>query len=100
MDLDEFLWRERLTNAELSRKTGNAATGISKIKMRDYSPNLFMAIKLLHIAKGEITPEELLSHKDYEEFLVWKKDLRRQEEREEKNEARKYKRKKRYDQKK
>lgn len=73
MDLDEFQWKMRLTNADVSRKTGAATTSISKIKLREHSPNLFLVTKLLYLSDGRIKPEELLGIKDLEELEEWKK---------------------------
>lgn len=71
MDLDEYLWRNRITVRDFSIKVGCTENTLLKIKHRRGSPGLLIALKIVKCSDGQIALEELLSKADVEKYQKW-----------------------------
>jgi len=60
MDLDEWLWRKRLTIKQVAKETEICPATLSHIKNKKISPNLQTALTLREYSNGEIELLELL----------------------------------------
>ena len=60
MDLDEYVWRNRITLGSISEKTKISVNTLSNIKTKKIVPKLDTAIKLHMFTNGEVTFEEML----------------------------------------
>lgn len=71
MDLDEYLWRNKITLDKCKQEVGLSQAALCSLKRRKTSPSLLSALKLFEFSKGKITLEELLTHKHLEEYKKW-----------------------------
>jgi transcriptional regulator with XRE-family HTH domain len=72
MDIDEFVWMNRMSQRELADIIGIKKELISRYKCGYQSPSLLTALKLAYSTKGKVSFEEMLSKVDkqkWEEFL-------------------------------
>lgn len=60
MDLDEYVWRNRLRLIDISEATGVSVNTLSNIKTKKIVPKLDTALKLHLYSSGEIKFEEML----------------------------------------
>lgn len=61
MDLDEWLWRKKITMREFSERTGIHWNMLSGIKRKVRVPRLDNAIIIHKMTNGEVTFEQLLT---------------------------------------
>ena len=69
MELDEFLWRSKLSQRQFSKKTGINAVTISNMKNFTSIPNLKTAMIIHKFSEGKISLIEMIPpamRKDYE----------------------------------
>ena len=76
MDLAEYLFRSHTESKEIASLIDCNACTVSNIKMRNNSPCLIIALKLLHISEDKIKLEDLLSYEDLVKFKEWKSTLK------------------------
>lgn len=72
MDLDEYIWRKKITSKDIAKKIDTTPMSIKNIKYREHSPGLFTALKLFYESNGEIPLEKILSKKHEEQYKLWK----------------------------
>jgi len=60
MDLDEYVWRNRVTLGAISEATGISVNTLSNIKTKKIIPKLDTALKLNLYSRGIIKFEEML----------------------------------------
>ncbi len=73
MDLQTFLWKYKMTSAELSRKVGCAYSSMTAYVRRQRKPQLAMAEKIEYCTRGEVTAAELMTGRyttDYKEDFI------------------------------
>ena len=71
MNLDEYMWRNKLSASRVARDIDCSTNTLGKIRRRESSTGLLLAIKLIKISDGQITIEELLSEKGEKQFKEW-----------------------------
>lgn len=71
MDLDEYLWRNKITLDKCKKEVGLSQAALCSLKRRKTSPSLLSALKLVEFSKGKIKLEELLTDKHLEEYKNW-----------------------------
>jgi len=72
MDVDEFTWKTRVSQTELTRILGGQHNSLYKIKLREQSASMLLACKLIEISDGNIKPEDLLSVSDQQKLAEWR----------------------------
>ena len=60
MDLDEYLWRNRITQKRFAERIGIAQKSMNLLVYRKVTPTLSTAIKIIGAAGGHIQYEDLL----------------------------------------
>ena len=82
MELDEWLWKHRITQKQVALETGIPMMTIGQIKRKMFVPNLITALKLQEYTKGEIELFEMIPDKrrgeidDYQKELEIRKKIR------------------------
>lgn len=71
MDLDEYLWRNKITSKSVGDASGISLPAIKEYKYRRITPNLFRALQLQIVTKGNVPLEEFLSIEDKKRFDEW-----------------------------
>ena len=61
MDIATFLWKYKLSSAELARKVGCAHSSMTAYVRRQRKPKLAMAEKIEYCTRGEVTAAELMT---------------------------------------
>ena len=72
MDVDEFIWKTRVSQTELTRILGGKHNSLYKIKLREQSASMLTACKLIDVSDGNIKPEDLLSVSDQKRLAEWR----------------------------
>jgi len=72
MDLDEYVWRKKMTLKKIALDTGICAVTLSNIKASKITPKLSTALKICIFTNGEVTIEELLPKEMQEEIKNYK----------------------------
>jgi len=75
MELDEWLWKNRLTQKQVSLDTGIPMMTIGQIKRKMFVPNLITALKLQQYSDGAIKLTEMLPDKRRPEIDDYRKEL-------------------------
>lgn len=75
MELDDWLWKNRITQKQVSLETGIPMMTIGQIKRKMFVPNLITAMKLQEYTNGEINLIEMLPDKRRPEIDDYKKEL-------------------------
>lgn len=75
MELDEWLWKNRITQKQVALETGIPMMTIGQIKRKMFVPNLITALKLQEYTKGEIELFEMIPDKRREEIDDYPKEL-------------------------
>ena len=70
MDLDEYLWRNKMKQWKFAQKLGIMPHSLSRIVQRKVSPKLYVAIKIVEATEGQVTYRELLRPEDQKELNV------------------------------
>lgn len=60
MDLDEYLWRNKLNAKEFARQCGLSQATILFVKKKRVIPRLDTAMKILQHTNGQVTFEDML----------------------------------------
>ena len=68
MELDEFMWRKKLTVRSFSEILGCCALTVHNARNKKVSPKMLLAYKIMNYTDGCVTLDELLSTKDIEEI--------------------------------
>jgi len=74
MDIDEYLWRNKISQKKFSKKAGIAAHTLSILVHRHVSPKLVTAIKIIEASDNIITIEDLLRNSDREELKEYREN--------------------------
>lgn len=61
MDIDEFLWKERMTLRQLAKHVGTSEVTLGSLKRKERAPSLPIAYKLHMFSKGKIGYNDLLT---------------------------------------
>ena len=61
MDLETFLWKYKMSGAELARKVGCAYSSMTAYVRRQRKPQLAMAERIEKCTHGEVTAAELMT---------------------------------------
>lgn len=72
MNLDEYLWRNKITNISFAYNLECSPNTLCKIKSHECSAGLLKALKIRDQSEGNIDIETLLSKKDRERYENWK----------------------------
>lgn len=64
MDLDEYLWRNRIKQWKFAQKLGIMPHSLSRIVQKKVSPKLYVAVKIVEATDGQVTYRELLRPED------------------------------------
>ena len=64
MDLNEYLWRNRITQKDFSKRIKIANHTLSLIVNKKVTPHLSTAIKIVEASEGQIEFRELLKDSD------------------------------------
>lgn len=60
MDLDEWVWRNRVTLRDISEGTGIHVNTLSSVKLKKIVPRLDVAVKIHMFTNGEVPYEEMM----------------------------------------
>ncbi len=66
MNLDEYLWRNKITKQDFANQIGISRGHIHQLINGTRSPSAKLAKKIEEATGGEVTKEELLFPEDYE----------------------------------
>jgi len=64
MDLEQYLWEERLTYHSFSKMIYVSQPTVAAIARREHSPGLLIGTKIVEITKGKVTYEDMLTEAD------------------------------------
>lgn len=73
MELDEWLWKNRIKRIRMARDLGLHTNTIFTAARRIRTPSLFTALAIEKYTDGQVQLTELLSHKDQEKLQNIKK---------------------------
>ncbi len=76
MDLEMYLWHQRITAKVLAEKLQLTPCTLSNIRNGRFSPTILNARKIIYFADGLIKLEDLLSKKDHNIFYEWTYQLK------------------------
>lgn len=71
MDLDEYVWRRRVTLKTISKETGIHPNTLSLIRNLKITPSLDTALRLAAFTKGEVDYLEMLPTKVRKKVEKW-----------------------------
>lgn len=69
MDLDEYLWRNKITRKDFAKKIGMTPHSLSSIVAGKVSAKLYTAINIVEATKGEVSYKDLLRKEDIENLI-------------------------------
>ena len=64
MQLDEYLWKNKIKQKDFAPLIGLAPHSLSMIVQKKVSPKLYVAINIISKTEGKVTYAELLREKD------------------------------------
>lgn len=64
MDLDEYLWRNKILKKDFAEKVGMTPHALSSIVARKVSAKLHTAINIVEATEGQVTYRDLLRPED------------------------------------
>jgi len=64
MDLDYYLWKNKIKFKDFARKLGIDPSHVSKLVQKKTTPSLIVAMKIHEESKGKIPFEEMISFSD------------------------------------
>lgn len=67
MDLDEYLWRNKISRTDFAAKVEISRSHLQQILSRKRNPSINLAKKIEEITKGKVTKEESLFPEDFQE---------------------------------
>ena len=76
MDLDEYLWRNKIKQKDFCEKIKIRAHTLSLLVRKIHTPRLYIAVNIVHATKGEVSYKELLREEDRELILDNSLDLK------------------------
>lgn len=68
MDLDEFLWRQKISQKDFAAKIYQTECQVSSYVNRRRTPSLRIAIKIYEATKGIVDYKEMLNKKEQKIF--------------------------------
>lgn len=71
MNLDEYLWRSKITATELAKTVGVSLPTMLLIKHQKHAPKLITALKIMAKTNGKVGLEDLLSKQDVKDLKKW-----------------------------
>jgi len=71
MNLDEYIWRSKLSATDIAKKIDCSPNTLGKIKRRESTAGLVIAMKLADISEGQIAMSDLLSEQDAKAYENW-----------------------------
>ena len=74
MNLDEYLWRNKITVREMAKKINVSEQTLSLIKREKVSASLDFALKIHEITDGKVTLFETLTPDKQKKLSEWKKN--------------------------
>lgn len=83
MNIDEYLWRNRITVNKFSGFVECAPLTISALKRNKRTTSLLIAIKIYETTNTLVSYEEMLSLEDQEALRFWRKERKMEIEKEE-----------------
>lgn len=79
MDLDEYMWRNKITNRKFGLRIGTHAQHVSTIKRKVITPSLMLAAKIIEASDGKVEMFDLMSDRDRKKYNDWKKAVEEKE---------------------
>ncbi len=70
MDLDYYLWKNKITQRVFGKVIDMSESSLSHVVSRKGTPRLLTAMKIVQATKGDVTFVELLSDGDREKLLI------------------------------
>lgn len=64
MELDEYLWRNKIKQWKFAQKLGILPHSLSRIVQKKVTPKLYVAVKIVEATDGEVSYRELLRPED------------------------------------
>lgn len=64
MELDEYLWRNKIKQWKFAEKIGIMPHSLSRIVQKKVTPKLYVAIKIVEASEGQVTYRDLLRPED------------------------------------
>lgn len=68
MNVDEYLWRNKETLKAFANAIDVTCASATRYKQQKSTPNLLIALKIMHVCKNEVPIMELLSLEDQEKY--------------------------------
>lgn len=69
MELDEYLWRNKISKKYFAEKVRLAPHTLSNIVFKKVTPNLISALNIVKASEGQVTFEELVKDSDKENLI-------------------------------
>lgn len=64
MELDEYLWRNKIRQWKFAQKLGIMPHSLSRIVQKKVTPKLYVAVKIVEATEGQVSYRELLRPED------------------------------------
>lgn len=71
MDLDEYVWRRKVTLKKMSEETGICAVTLSQLRNFKVTPKLDTALKIHEVTNGEVSYLEMLPPEARKKIEKW-----------------------------
>lgn len=68
MNIDEYLWRKKNTLKSFADAIDVTCASATRYKQQKSTPNLLIAMKIMHVCNNEVDLIELLSKDDREKY--------------------------------
>ncbi len=69
MDIDEYLWRNKITRKNFAERVGMAAQTMSLLASKKITPSLPNAVNIVKASGGMITYHEMIKEADREKLV-------------------------------
>ena len=76
MDLDEYLWRNKIKQKDFCEKVQIRPHTLSLLVKKKHTPKLYIAVNIHKATNGQVTYEEMLRDQDRELILDNSLDLK------------------------
>lgn len=71
MDLDEYLWRNKIKQKDFACKVGIQSHSLSNIVKKKVNPSLYVAMKIVQLTEGQVDYIDLLKEESLKRYKEW-----------------------------
>lgn len=76
MELDEWLWRNKMTCSKLAEYIDVTGPTIQCLRHKKNSPSMLIALKIYTFTGGEVSLMDMFTERDKNKFEIWLQEIR------------------------